>query len=649
MNKFFTRIVGAALGLAMAIGVGVAVSSNKGVIPTFALDKTYTKVSSIDDLSTGDNVILAQMSSSNPSVGVSSTSSVATSSTEADWVIYKVTKSGTTFTLLNEASNKYVTATGTNGATFGHGASGSTLHVGDGAGSTTGVLYNTNNRFLGQNGANTKFYASSNLSNYPNYYVWKVAASKTPSSVDVQTQPTKLEYKIGEAFDPSGLVVRVTYTDETYDDVTYSSSNSSKFEFAGFNSSSAVDNQQVTVKYTPAAVQFTCSTKVNVSIIEVNPNAILVDASSIKKDYRVGQTLDLTDLVITVGFDDDSDETYTIESNADFISKGFSLKLSESNFDLSTALTMSHNGASFVVYFGELNDSSDTIDITVENVATITLSDASTSTFWSSGSNNSYENERAGVVGNGTQFQAFEGKWYINGGFQMNALDKNSYISNITALGTIKTIVISANSGNATYFSMYYGSSVNPNVNKVTASVSSNTWTYDFTNKNATFFKLAKDVTKGSVVMTSIAITYTVNDSLDRTQPGAFSQYFLDITSNLCDANGVNNGVADVWDKISGVYALLLDSTKAALKAKAQASGGFSDGTTVGNAMARYYWAVNNHGANTDFIGDVSNGAKLVNGLNDKDNSTVIIVTIIMASCLVIVSGCFFIRRRKQR
>ena len=85
MNKLLTKIVGAALGLAMAIGVGVAVASNskEATKVDATVTKQYTKVDSISDLATNDIVVLSQMSNSAPSSGISSTSSVATSSTSS--------------------------------------------------------------------------------------------------------------------------------------------------------------------------------------------------------------------------------------------------------------------------------------------------------------------------------------------------------------------------------------------------------------------------------------------------------------------------------------------------------------------------------------------------------------------------------------
>ena len=42
MNKLFTKIVGVALGLTMAIGIGVAIGNNREAVPVHAADTTYT-------------------------------------------------------------------------------------------------------------------------------------------------------------------------------------------------------------------------------------------------------------------------------------------------------------------------------------------------------------------------------------------------------------------------------------------------------------------------------------------------------------------------------------------------------------------------------------------------------------------------------
>ena len=46
MNKLFTKVVGIALGLTMAVGVGVAVASSKEALPAYATD--YDAIATFD-------------------------------------------------------------------------------------------------------------------------------------------------------------------------------------------------------------------------------------------------------------------------------------------------------------------------------------------------------------------------------------------------------------------------------------------------------------------------------------------------------------------------------------------------------------------------------------------------------------------------
>ena len=62
MNKLFTKIVGAALGLTMAIGVGVAVaSSRQDVLPVEAASSATTSKITIDCSSNGDGFALPRV------------------------------------------------------------------------------------------------------------------------------------------------------------------------------------------------------------------------------------------------------------------------------------------------------------------------------------------------------------------------------------------------------------------------------------------------------------------------------------------------------------------------------------------------------------------------------------------------------------
>ena len=88
MNKLFTKIVGAALGLTMAIGVGVAIGSNsKEASPVHAAAYTGTFVGTTDitTLSAGDIIVIANnnnraMSNGNGTSSAPSATSVEVSS-----------------------------------------------------------------------------------------------------------------------------------------------------------------------------------------------------------------------------------------------------------------------------------------------------------------------------------------------------------------------------------------------------------------------------------------------------------------------------------------------------------------------------------------------------------------------------------------
>ena len=79
-------------------------------------------------------------------------------------------------------------------------------------------------------------------------------------SISVKTNPTKTTYTVGDSFDPSGLILTVTYSDSTTDDVAYSAS--AGMTFSGFDSSSA-GTKTVTVTYEGKTAAF--SVTVNAS------------------------------------------------------------------------------------------------------------------------------------------------------------------------------------------------------------------------------------------------------------------------------------------------------------------------------------------------------------------------------------------------
>ena len=73
---------------------------------------------------------------------------------------------------------------------------------------------------------------------------------KALASIAVKTNPTKTEYTQGDtALDLAGLVITLTYDDNTTDEVAYSDTTKDRFATSGFDSSAAAESQAITVTY----------------------------------------------------------------------------------------------------------------------------------------------------------------------------------------------------------------------------------------------------------------------------------------------------------------------------------------------------------------------------------------------------------------
>lgn len=72
----------------------------------------------------------------------------------------------------------------------------------------------------------------------------------TLESIAVKTAPTKVEYTEGDKFDPTGLVITKTMSDNTTEDVTYSESNKDDFSFnPSLTTSLVTTDTEVTITY----------------------------------------------------------------------------------------------------------------------------------------------------------------------------------------------------------------------------------------------------------------------------------------------------------------------------------------------------------------------------------------------------------------
>ena len=130
----------------------------------------------------------------------------------------------------------------------------------------------------------------------------------TLKSIAVTTQPTKTAYTEGDKFDPTGMVVTATYSDETTKAV-------SGYKFSPDGALKTTDNK-ITVSYTEGDV----TVKVEVAITvtakqqpqpEVVLSAIEITTAPAKTSYLVGERFDPTGMVVTAKYSDDTSKAVT--------------------------------------------------------------------------------------------------------------------------------------------------------------------------------------------------------------------------------------------------------------------------------------------------------------------------------------------------
>jgi hypothetical protein len=96
---------------------------------------------------------------------------------------------------------------------------------------------------------------------------------RTVSSIKVTTMPNKIDYYLGEYFDPTGMVVTATCEDGSVIDVT---------NYIYSDNSFAIDGDTVTILYNEAGKTYT--TTITVNIIEFDAATILIDFEYITND-----------------------------------------------------------------------------------------------------------------------------------------------------------------------------------------------------------------------------------------------------------------------------------------------------------------------------------------------------------------------------
>lgn len=119
------------------------------------------------------------------------------------------------------------------------------------------------------------------------------------SGIAVTTQPTKTTYFIGEAFDPTGMVVTATFADDTTADVTEDCIFSPETMAAG--------TQSVTITYVRAGVTKTATVAVAVRTLD----HIAVTTPPSKTAYKYGETFQPAGMVVTAYYTDETSRAVT--------------------------------------------------------------------------------------------------------------------------------------------------------------------------------------------------------------------------------------------------------------------------------------------------------------------------------------------------
>ena len=131
--------------------------------------------------------------------------------------------------------------------------------------------------------------------------------------IAVTAQPTKTTYTVGESFNPAGMVVTASYSDESTKAVTGYTYDTAAFTTAG--------SKTVTITYTEGEVTKTATVTVTVEEVEVPVvlEGIAVTTQPTKTLYNIGDKFDPTGMVVTATYSDGTTETvrdYTYPTTA---------------------------------------------------------------------------------------------------------------------------------------------------------------------------------------------------------------------------------------------------------------------------------------------------------------------------------------------
>lgn len=276
MNKLFTKIAGLSIGLAMAIGVGVAVSANQDAMPVHALtasDISSTPASSVED---GAKYVIASGTSGNVYLAAKGSSTWGTAVAIGSAYEFTAEGSGTTGFAL-KCKDGYLTPKTSSSNTFlAYGSTKVTCNLSSGA-----IVSNANTSYqLRQNGTSGYRWYSSSTGTAAKLY--KINATTPVTGVSVA--PTSVTLGVGAT---QQLTPTITPSNATNKNVTYSSSANSiaTVNTNGIITAVAAGSATITVTTEDGNKTATCAVTVTAPIsvtgVSLNKASTTIEAGQI--------------------------------------------------------------------------------------------------------------------------------------------------------------------------------------------------------------------------------------------------------------------------------------------------------------------------------------------------------------------------------
>ena len=134
-----------------------------------------------------------------------------------------------------------------------------------------------------------------------------VPENPTVEKVEIKANPAKTEYKEGDKFDPTGLVLTVKYDKGEDKEVAYGDATKADFTFSpSLDTALKTSDEKVTVTYAGKTAEIGIEVKADTP---VEPEKPTVDKIAVKKvpaktTYKAGETFDPSGLVLTVTMSD---------------------------------------------------------------------------------------------------------------------------------------------------------------------------------------------------------------------------------------------------------------------------------------------------------------------------------------------------------